>query len=104
MNRLEQLRQFAAEEPHDPFNHYALALEYLKTNPREAENLFEQLLQQHPEYLPTYYPYAQRLAETKNYDAATAIFDRGIDQARKAGDAKTLRELQSAKSDMENDL
>ena len=53
MNRLEQLRQFAAEEPHDPFNHYALALEYLKTNPREAENLFEQLLQQHPEYLPT---------------------------------------------------
>ena len=36
MDRLGQLKQFVAEEPDDPFNAYALALEYLKTDPKES--------------------------------------------------------------------
>ena len=43
-NRLEILRQFVAEEPQDPFNHYALATELLKFNKTESRQIFEYLL------------------------------------------------------------
>lgn len=96
MTRLEQLKQFAAEEPDDPFNHYALALEYLKNNPDEAHEIFKRLLLSHPDYLPTYYPYAQLLAERKEVALAEQTFQNGIQAAKKAGDMKTMRELQAA--------
>ncbi len=96
MTRLEQLKQFAAEEPDDPFNYYALALEYLKSNPDEAHEIFKSLLLSHPDYLPTYYPYAQLLAERKEVALAEQTFQNGIQAAKKAGDMKTMRELQAA--------
>lgn len=99
MTRLEQLKQFAAEEPHDPFNYYALALEYLKSNPDEAQGIFKNLLISHPDYLPTYYPYAQLLAERKENALAEQTFQNGIEAAKNAGDVKTMRELQAALTD-----
>lgn len=99
MDRLSQLKQFAEEEPGDPFNHYALALEYLKTDPSEAGRIFERLARQQPQYLPTYYPYAQWLIERKNTERAEEIFNQGIAEARQQQDQKTLKELQAAYSD-----
>ncbi|HWA33297.1 MAG TPA: tetratricopeptide repeat protein [Cyclobacteriaceae bacterium] len=100
MNRLEQLRQFAKEEPEDPFNLYALALEYLKSDQKEALNIFKRLLEKFPEYLPTYYPYAQLLAETKERKLAENVFEAGIEVAKKLNDLKTIRELQAAYNDL----
>jgi predicted Zn-dependent protease len=99
MTRLEQLKQFIKEDPLDPFNHYALALEYLKTNPAEALNIFKTLLDNHPQYLPTYYPYAQLLAETKESERAEEVFQSGIAAAKEANDLKTMREIQAAYND-----
>ncbi len=99
MNRLDQLKQFAKDEPGDPFNLYALALEYLKSDRDEALKLFKILVEKNSEYLPTYYPYAQLLAEMKESDRAQHIFELGIDIARKQNDLKTLRELQAAYND-----
>jgi tetratricopeptide (TPR) repeat protein len=93
MNRIDQLKQFAEDEPDDPFNHYALALEYLKTDPTEAIRLFERLSESHPHYLPTYYPYAQLLIERKETEKAESIFQKGIGMARGSKEQKTLREI-----------
>ena len=99
MDRLNSLLQFAAEEPDEPFNLYALALEYLKVDTNEALLLFQRLVDRHPEYLPTYYPYAQLLAEKKDRAGAERIFAQGIEVARSKGELKTMRELQSAYQD-----
>jgi predicted Zn-dependent protease len=101
MDRIEQLRQFAAEEPDDPFNLYALALELLKTNRAEASRLFERLVQHHRNYLPTYYPYAQLLIETGEPAKAEEIFKLGIQTAKGQNDQKTLREIEAAYHDWE---
>ncbi len=99
MDRLSQLKQFAEEEPDDPFNHYALALEYLKSDPAESGRIFEALAREQPAYLPTYYPYAQWLIERKDDGRAEEIFKQGIAAARSQEDQKTLKELQAAYND-----
>jgi hypothetical protein len=104
MNRLEQLRQYVHEEPNEPFNRYALALELLKVNPGEARQLFEHLVRSFPEYLPTYYPYAQMLIEKKESERAEEIFNLGIERSRAAGDSKTLREIQALYNDWKYDI
>jgi predicted Zn-dependent protease len=103
MDRLSQLKQFALDDPDDPFNLYALALEYLKSNPAESGRLFESLIQRQPQYLPTYYPYAQWLIEQKNYGKAEQIFQQGIEAARIAGEQKTLKEMLAAYNDWKYD-
>lgn len=99
MERINQLKQFAAEEPDDPFNLYALALEYLKTDANEANKIFEKLTQTHPDYLPTYYPYAQSMVERKDFEKAEMIFQKGMEIARAKNDHKTLSEIQAAYND-----
>src|SRR5689334_10805353 len=99
MTRIEQLEAFAKEDPNDPFNHYALALEYLKVDPPRAFEQFEMLIQQHPDYLPTYYPFAHLLIEMKQPVRGEEMFKAGMEQARKSQDIKTLRELQAAYND-----
>jgi predicted Zn-dependent protease len=104
MDRLAQLRQFVKDEPNDPFNRYALALEVLKADAEEARQLFEQLVGSFPQYLPTYYPYAQLLVERKETEKAEEIFNLGIERSRAAGDLKTLREIQALYNDWKYDM
>jgi hypothetical protein len=59
--RLDTLLQFYKEEPDDPFNIYALAMEYQKTDVKKALDHFALLLQNHDSYLPTYYQAAKLL-------------------------------------------
>ena len=103
MDRLKQLIQFSEEEPDDPFNLYALALEYLKSNSFEANRIFEKLTITHPGYLPTYYPYAQSMVESKDFERAERIFQKGIEMAKAVNDFKTMREIQKAYDDWRNE-
>lgn len=96
MNRIEQLHQFIAEDPSDPFPRYALALEYLHHQPDQARKCFEELLERFPDYLPGYYPAAHLYIDLEEADEAERIFQAGIALARKQGDAKTERELRQA--------
>lgn len=99
MNRIAQLEEFLKEDPNDPFNSYALALEYLKFDPKRAFDLFTKLLIEHPNYLPTYYPFAQLLIERQEHERAESVFKTGIDTSKKANDLKTLKELSAAYND-----
>ncbi len=98
MDRLHQLEEFLKEDPEDPFNSYALALEYLKSDVGKARDLFFLLIETHPNYLPTYYPLAQLLIEQQDVKTDT-IFKKGIEMARQLNDAKALKELTSAYND-----
>lgn len=104
MDRINQLQQFVSEEPQDPFNFYALALEYLKSEPQKAVDLFEDLLRNHSDYLPTYYPYAQLLIERKDYESAEKVFQKGIEIAQLKGEIKTQHEIQSAYNDWKYEM
>jgi DNA-binding SARP family transcriptional activator len=95
MNRLEQLRQFAEDDPKDPFNLYALALEYLKSDLDQAEKMLDRLLNEHELYLPTYYQAATLKEQRGNRSRALDILEKGIAIARQQSETKTQRELQA---------
>jgi hypothetical protein len=95
-HRLSQLLAFYEEDPTDPFNLYALALEYREAEASRAEFFFQKLLREFPDYLPTYYPAAQFFAERDDEATARVIFENGIRLAANTNQEKTGRELQAA--------
>jgi hypothetical protein len=98
-NRIAQLETFLRDEPDDPFNKYALALEYLKVDSNRSYALFDELIRQRPDYLPTYYPFAHLLIEQQKFDLAEKTFQDGIRMAAFANEEKTRKELQNAFND-----
>ncbi len=93
---LLQLKQFYEEDPNDPFNLYALAIEYLKSDPLESGRMFETLLVEHSKYLPTYYQAGAFFSQIGNFQKAIAIYEKGIDLAKSSGQEKTRMELLNA--------
>jgi tetratricopeptide (TPR) repeat protein len=96
MSRIHQLLKFLEEEPNDPFNIYALALEYQKIDSQKALTFFQLLTDEHADYVATYYHLGKLHEEMGNKDKAISVLETGIEKARACGDHKTLRELQSA--------
>ncbi|GAB3921549.1 tetratricopeptide repeat protein [Larkinella terrae] len=95
-NRIQLLRQFIEEQPDDPFNVYALAMEYRNEQPAESWKCLKKLLDEHPTYLPTYYQAADLCTELNNRSEAEAIYQRGIELAREQKNEKALLELNRA--------
>ncbi|NVJ85522.1 MAG: tetratricopeptide repeat protein [Algoriphagus sp.] len=106
LGRLKLLEQFAQEEPKEPFNWYALALETQESQPEKASGYFEKLLADFSDYLPTYYPAAHFFSALNDLEKAKNIFEKGIELARSQSERKTLQELQNAYQNFifENDL
>lgn len=102
-DRIQQLIRFVQEEPGEPFNVYALAMEYLTTEPAQAQSYFDQLLAEHPDYLPTYYHAAALYAQLDERGRAADLYDKGIALARLQNSHKTLQELQRAQRAFEDD-
>ena len=100
MSRLEQLLRFVEEDPSDPFNTYAVAVEYLKLDSEKAAVFFETLLREHPFYVPTYYTYGKLLQGDGTHQRAKDVFEKGVSVALKAGDQKAIGELQNALSEL----
>ena len=101
--RLKILLDFYQQEPQDPFNCYALAMEYLKTAPRTALGYLETLLETHPDYLPTYYQAAQLLEQT-NSQRAELVYKKGLKLAEAQKNSKIFQELQRALRNFQDDL
>ncbi len=91
--RIEQLRAFLAEDPHDPFLLYSLGLEYVAEQPSEAYRLFGELLECHPDYLATYYQAALLKIHRGDLDDAKNILGRGLVLAQQQRQPKTMHEL-----------
>jgi hypothetical protein len=93
LERLQLLEQYAREDPMDPFPRYALALEWATTDPKKAGQLFDQLLIDHPHYLPVYYHAAHLHILSNDLVNAKLILEKGILLARDLGNSKTGAEL-----------
>ena len=103
LNRINLLTQFLAEEPNNPFNLYALAMEYRTDKPETTRLYFDQLLTEHSDYLPTYYHAAALYAELNERDKVADLYEKGIRLAQTQQNQKTLLELQRAKQAFEDE-
>ncbi len=105
ISRIEMLQSFAEEEPGNPFNWYALALEF-KSDFSKGSMYFDKLLNEHKSYLPTYYHAAAFYTEMGELDKAKQIFEDGIALAKTQKESHALRELNNSYMNFlfENDL
>lgn len=97
MERINKLKTFLLEQPNDGFLQHALALEYIKIGDDiAARQLFENILRHDPGYVGSYYHLGKLLERQNEFDQAIAIYEKGIDVAKKAGDNHARNELQMA--------
>ena len=97
MDRIEKIKEMLAGNPKDSFLCHTLALEYIKLgNDNDARNLFESILENEPGYIGSYYHLAKLLERVGETNAAIRVYEKGMEEARKAGDNHSLSELRSA--------
>lgn len=86
----------------DSFLQHALALEYIKIgNDEEARKLFNEILLREPSYIGSYYHLGKLLPWVADFDRAVRVYQRGMEEAKKAGDNHSYNELQGALEDIE---
>ena len=92
-----KIKEMLKENPTDSFLCHALALEYIKLgNDSDARKLFDSLLANEPSYIGSYYHLAKLLERIGETDAAIKVYEKGMEEAKKAGDNHSLSELRSA--------
>ena len=97
MDRIAKLKELMATSPDDSFLEHALALEYIKTgDDLTAQQLFETILHREPGYIGSYYHLAKLLERINETDEAVMWYEKGMEEAKKAGDMHSLSELKSA--------
>lgn len=95
--RLQKLLQYLEHDSQDAFLKYAIAQEYDRgAVPEEAKTWYQRVIQEHPEYVATYYHYGKFLEKSGEPAQALQIFSEGIKRAEKAGDRHALSELKEA--------
>jgi Tfp pilus assembly protein PilF len=101
MERIEKLKDFLQATPDDSFLQHALALEYIKKgDDNDARILFELILQRDPGYVGSYYHLGKLLERAGDYEFAILTYNKGMEEAKKAGDNHSLNELRGALEDI----
>ncbi len=96
-SRLDILQKSLEANPHDAFTRYLLALELSKLQRHaEATAQFEKMIEEHRNYVPTYYQFAQLHENLGRTEEAIRIYKLGLVVARNAGDFHTASEIQAA--------
>lgn len=94
MPSLAQLEKLLAAEPHDPFVLYGLAQEHARLgHGAEAIAFFDRCLAVDPAYCYAYFHKARVQQAGGDVSGAIATVRRGIEAAKRAGDAHALDEL-----------
>lgn len=103
MSRIDQLKAFLVESPHDSFLQHALALEYIKLgDDPAARQLFESVLLREPGYVGSYYHLGKLLERAGNLPQAMDIYRKGMEVAGAANDRHAYNELQGALEEIED--
>ena len=101
MDRIGKLKEYLSENDKDSFLQHALALEYIKIgNDDEARNLFNEILLREPTYIGSYYHLGKLLERVGEKPRAIKIYERGMMEAKRAGDNHSYNELQGAYEDL----
>ncbi len=102
MNKIEQLKDFLKVNANDSFLQHALALEHVKAgNEQDAKGLFENILNNEPGYVGSYYHLGKLLERINDNQTATAVYQTGMKEAKLAKDNHSYNELQAALEDLE---
>lgn len=97
IERIEKLKEYLMVSPNDSFLQHALALEYIKLgNDEDARRLFEEILKREPEYIGSYYHLAKLLERLELTDEAIKVYEKGLEEAKNAGDNHAFGELKGA--------
>ncbi|WP_162628105.1 tetratricopeptide repeat protein [Arcticibacterium luteifluviistationis] len=93
---MKLLLEFLEEEPSDPFNRYAVAMEVLKVDAQQSIEHLEILMNEFSDYLPTYYQLAQLYFDKDELEKAAAVYEVGIALAKAQKNQKIEKELEGA--------
>ncbi len=99
-DRIEYLRGLLAEDPNEPFLHYAICLEIMKKDGEAALPLFREMLISYPAYLPAYFQAARLMAENSLTNEAVEVLDLGLPVAENQSDFHALSEMKGLKQDI----
>jgi Tfp pilus assembly protein PilF len=103
MDRIEKLKEYLQTDANDSFLQHALALEYIKSgNDEEAKRLFDEILKREPGYIGSYYHLGKLLERMGDAAEALKVYERGMKEAKVAGDHHSYNELQAAYEDLED--
>jgi tetratricopeptide (TPR) repeat protein len=94
--RVHQLLEWLESEPNEPFNLYALAMEYKESQPEKAIEYLEKIRQVQPSYTPVYYHLAELYLDLKYTEQAEEIYKIGIQICTEYRNQHALAELQNA--------
>ena len=101
MERIAKLKEFLQASPNDNFVKHALALEYIKIGDEAgARQQFEEILNQSPDYIGSYYHLAKLLERTGEKSLAIEWYEKGMLAAKNAKDQHAYNELQMAHEDL----
>src|SRR5579863_7685964 len=96
MDRVAMLKEILAQNPHDAFARYGLAMEY--SNSGEVDRALEEftkLLSAHPDYTAGYFMAAQSLARANRAEEAKKMLMEGITSAKKTGNSHAQSEMEA---------
>ena len=97
MDRIQKIREFLEQNPNDNFLQHALALEYIKLGQDDAARLlFEEILSRDPGYVGSYYHLAKLHERNQSLENAISVYEKGMEEAKKAGENHAYSELKSA--------
>ena len=95
MTRREKLKAMCAADPDDAFLAYGLAMEMIKDGDTpEGIDQLKRVIELHPDYQAAYFQLGQTLADQGNVDEARTWVERGIEAARRIGDAHAANEME----------
>jgi len=101
MSRIEKILQMVAEGGKDSFLQHALALEYIKIGKdTDAQEQFTQLLAENPAYVGSYYHLGKLLERAAQIENAIETYEKGMLEAKKAGDQHAYNELMGARDEL----
>lgn len=90
------LNEILAQNPHDAFARYGLAMEYSNSGKVDrALEEFTKLLSAHPDYTAGYFMAAQSLARANRKDEAKKMLREGIGSAKKTGNSHAQSEMEA---------
>ena len=94
MPKREQIREMLKSDPDDVFLHYALAMTYVVEGDAEtAVAKLQGVIDRDPDYVAAYFQQGQLLAREGEPEAARDVVTRGIEAARRTGDAHAAAEM-----------
>src|SRR5262245_57993649 len=97
MDRLAALRDFVAKSPDDPFPRYGLAMELVNRGLlEEACQVFQELVDRKPEYVPAYLMYGNALVRAQRKERAAEVYRAGAEMSLRRGDSHAHGEILAA--------